>query len=82
MAFGNDLSFAGNIAVFGGMMTWLFLPQVLLRGENATLARNYWWTTPLLAVAAIVFYVVSLRLTTTLFRAKREQLMALMEGKG
>ena len=82
MAFGNDLSFAGNIAVFGGMMTWLFLPQVLLRGENATLARNYWWTTPLLAVAAIVFYVVSLRLTTTLFRVRREQLMALMEGKG
>ena len=78
---GNDLSFAGNLVVIGGMMLWIFLPQVLLH-PSPTLVQDYWWTTPLAAVAAFLFYAVSLRLTTTLFRARREQLMALLEGKG
>jgi hypothetical protein len=81
-ALGNDLSFAGNVVVIGGMMTWLFVPQVLLRSVTPALAQDYWWTTPLAAVAAVGFYLASLRFTTGLFRARREQLMALMEGKG
>ena len=81
-SFGNDLSFAGNITIIGGTMAWLFLPQILLRSSAATIARDFWWTTPLLAVAALIFYMMSLRLTATVFRARREQLMALMEGKG
>jgi hypothetical protein len=81
-ALGNDLSFAGNVVIIGGMMSLLFLPQLLLKGVSAEAARNNWWITPLLAVAALVFYGISLRLTTVLFRARREQIMALMEGKG
>jgi hypothetical protein len=81
-SFGNDLSFAGNLVIIGGMMGWLFLPQILFRDSAATLVRDYWWTTPLFAVAALLFYAVSLRFTTVLFRARREQLMALLEGKG
>ena len=81
-SFGNDLSFAGNIVVIGGMMAWLFVPQVLLKGDSAAEVLSYWWVTPLLAVGTLAFYMISLRLTTTLFRAKREELMALLEGKG
>jgi hypothetical protein len=81
-AMGNDLSLIGNVVIIGGMMGWLFLPQILLRAAPATLVGDYWWTTPLAALAALVFYIVSLRLTTALFRGRREELMTLMEGKG
>jgi len=81
-ALGNDLSLAGNVAVFGGTLAWLFLPGVFLVGEPSAIVQRYWWSTPLLAVVALVFYSASLRLTTSLFRAKREDLMVLMEGKG
>jgi hypothetical protein len=81
-ALGNDLSLAGNVVVLGGTLGWLFLPQLVVRGDAPALVQNYWWTTPLLAVAALIFYTVSLRLTTSLFRARREELMAMMEGKG
>jgi hypothetical protein len=79
---GNDLSLAGNIAVLGGTLGWLFLPQFLLGRTAPERVLAYWWITPLAAVAALVFYTVSLRLTTKLFLARREELMALMEGKG
>jgi hypothetical protein len=81
-ALGNDLSLAGNVVVLGGTLGWLFLPELVISGDPATLVGNYWWVTPLLAAAALIFYVVSLRFTTSLFRARREELMALMEGKG
>jgi hypothetical protein len=81
-SFGNDLSFAGNIVVIGGMLTLLFGPQVLAKMQPAFLSPAIWWTTPLTAVAAVVFYFASLRFTTALFRKRREQLMALLEGKG
>jgi hypothetical protein len=81
-AFGNDLSFAGNVVIIGGMLCWLFLPQVALRSVSATQVLDYWWVTPLAALAALLFYSVSLRLTTRLFRTRREELMALLEGKG
>jgi len=81
-ALGNDLSLTGNVVVLGGTLGWLFLPQLVVRGDSLALVRSFWWVTPLLAVAALIFYTVSLRLTTSLFRARREELMALMEGKG
>jgi len=80
-ALGNDLSLAGNVVILGGTLGWLFVPQLAIRGDTAVLLA-YWWVTPLLAAAAFIFYVVSLRLTTKLFRAHREELMALLEGKG
>ena len=81
-ALGNDLSLVGNLVVIGGMLGWLFLPQLLIHGDSAMLVQAYWWTTPLLAALALGFYTVSLRMTTQLFRGRREQLMSLMEGKG
>ena len=81
-ALGNDLSLAGNVVVLGGTMGWLFLPQLLVQSDAAAMVESYWWVTPLLAVAATAFYTVSLQSTTSLFRARREALMSLMEGKG
>ena len=81
-SFGNDLSFAGNLVVIGGMMTLLFGPQLLAKVQPAMVSPAYWWATPLLAVAAMIFYLASLRFTTALFRTRREQLMALFEGRG
>lgn len=81
-ALGNDLSLAGNVLVLGGTLAWLFLPRLLITGDPAAIIRNYWWSTPLLAVATFAFYLVSLRSTSALFRRKREDLMSLMEGKG
>ena len=80
-ALGNDLSLAGNVVILGGTFVWLFGPQLAIRGDTAALLA-YWWVTPLLAAAALIFYIVSLRFTTSLFRARREELMALLEGKG
>jgi ABC-type multidrug transport system fused ATPase/permease subunit len=81
-ALGNDLSLAGNVAILGSTLGCLFLPQLLPSGAVATMARDYWWAPALLAIAAVVFYAVSLRFTTALFRTRREELMSLMEGKG
>jgi hypothetical protein len=81
-ALGNDLSLAGNVAVLGGTFAWLFLPGLLIHGEAAAIVQSYWWTTLLLAGVAFAFYLASLRFTTSLFRARREALMAMMEGKG
>jgi hypothetical protein len=53
-----------------------------MRGDPSALVPNYWWVTPLLAVGALVFYAASLRFTSALFRARRERLMVMMEGKG
>jgi hypothetical protein len=80
--FGNDLSFAGNVVVMGGMFGLLLGPQILAKASPAMVSTAYWFATPLFAVIAAIFYFVSLRLTTALFRTKREELMVLMEGKG
>jgi hypothetical protein len=81
-SFGNDLSFAGNIVVIGGMLALLFGPQLAAKAWPAAVTPEYWWATPLLAGVAAVFYFASLRSASTLFRSRREQLMALMEGRG
>jgi len=81
-SFGNDLSFAGNIVIIGGMLTMLFGPQALATAWPAAVSPQYWWATPLLAVVAAGFYFASLRGASTLFRSRRERLMALMEGRG
>ena len=78
---GNDLSLAGNIVVIGGMLTFLFVPQIFGHALQPKIADAYWWTTPALGLAGAAFYFVSLRLTSGLFRSRREYLMALMEGK-
>ncbi len=81
-SFGNDLSFAGNIVVIGGMLSLLFLPQVVAKQWPNAITPDYWFVAIPAALLAAVFYFTSLHFATALFRAKREGLMVLLEGKG
>src|ERR1035441_3912722 len=81
-SFGNDLSFAANIVVIGGMLSLLFLPQLVAKQWPGALTPNYWFIAPMAALLAAVFYFTSLHFATALFRSKRESLMVLLEGKG
>jgi hypothetical protein len=80
-SFGNDLSFAGNIVVIGGMLSLLFLPQLAAKQWPNAITPDYWWAAPVAALLAAVFYFTSLHFATALFRIKRESLMVLLEGK-
>ena len=80
-AMGNDMSLMGNIVVIAGMLGALFTPQVLARVLPAAIAPENWWDMLPLAAAAFLFYVISLRATTTLFVSRREELLAVVEGR-
>ena len=48
--------------------------------EPATVL-NYWWAAVAFAVAAIVFYLYSLRLGAAVFVSRRERLLNALEGR-
>jgi hypothetical protein len=81
-SFGNDLSLGGNIVLIGGMLGSLFLPQALLRLAPAVVSADTWWEVVPLALAGIGFYAVSLKAAGPLFVARREKLLAVVEGRG
>jgi hypothetical protein len=78
---GNDLSLGGNIVLIGGMLMSIFLPQVLLRFVPGAVSADNWWGAIPLALAGIGFYVVTLRAAGPLFVARREKLLAVVEGR-
>lgn len=80
-AMGNDMSLMGNLVVIGGMMSALFTPQVLKKFLPAAVSPENWYCAYVLAAIAFGFYVISLRATATLFLSKREELLAVVEGK-
>ena len=74
---GNDLSLAGNIAMTGTLLPCLILPVVL---GPAVSTANWWMTFPPAALA-VAFYAASLRGASAVFPARRERLLAVLEGK-
>jgi len=80
-SFGNDLSLIGNIVFIGGMLTLLFVPRVLARVQPALVSPDLWWVPAALAPIGAVFYAVSLRLAGNVFRTRREQILAVVEGR-
>ena len=74
---GNDLSLAGNIAMMGTLLPCLILPVVL---GPAVSTANWWLTFPPAALA-VAFYWASLRGASAVFPARRERLLAVLEGK-
>ena len=78
---GNDLSLGGNIVLIGGMLSSMFLPQVLVRLAPAVVSPDNWWEVLPLALAGIGFYAISLRAAGPLFVARRERLLAVVEGR-
>jgi hypothetical protein len=80
-AMGNDLSAMGNVVLVGGMLIYMFLPQSLAKVYPAVTEPQQWWLAIPLVLASMAFYVFSLRVTCALFPKRREQLMAVVEGR-
>ena len=80
--FGNNLSPAANVLVVGGILGVLFLAIAIARSGHANDVLNYWWAPPLFLVISAIFYSVTLRAGSAMFVARRERLLAIIEGKG
>ncbi|MGO9260587.1 MAG: hypothetical protein ACLQU1_30410 [Bryobacteraceae bacterium] len=80
--FGNDLSFAGNATLLGGVFGLLLAGTLLAKRWPGIVSPDHWWATPPMAAAAIGLYFASLRSAAAVFRTRREQLMATVEGRG
>lgn len=78
---GNDLSLFGNLVMIGGMVVFLSLPHLLKRLDPALVSPDYWWWAVAPVLAAGLFYKISLRAAGRAFTQRREQLMAVMEGR-
>jgi hypothetical protein len=79
--FGNDLSLGGNILLIGGMLVAMFLPRVLYKVQPSLVSPESWWMLVPLPVLAIAFYVTSLKSAGPVFISRREQLLAVVEGR-
>lgn len=80
-SFGNDLSFVANIVVIGGLFLMLFTPRLLAMWLPAIVTPSFWWLYVLAGVAAYTLYRVSLGAASAIFRARREDLLAVLEGR-
>jgi len=80
-SFGNDLSLMGNIIIIGGVMGCLFGTQIVYKVVPAVFDGAHWWMWIAPPIAAVSFYSLSLRATCGLVSGKREQLMAIVEGR-
>ncbi len=81
-SFGNDLSLGGNIVLIGGVLVSIALPLALRQVAPAVVSPHNWWTGLGAALAAVAFFVFSLRAAQGLFRQRRERLLAVVEGRG
>jgi hypothetical protein len=80
-SFGNDLSFAGNVVVIGGVLSALFVPRLLAKAWPPAVAPENWWATIPTALLAMAFYTASMRRACSLFLKRRERLLAVVEGR-
>jgi hypothetical protein len=78
---GNDLSLAGNIALIGTMVVLLAGPMTLGQFRKGILTPERWWIVLALAALAAYFYLFSLRRAGAVLVARRERLLAVVEGK-
>jgi hypothetical protein len=76
--FGNDYSLAANVIGNGGLLLALFGCQFLGLAAGPRVLR-FWWVAPSFMVAAVILYVVSLRVAPTILLSRRERLLAVVE---
>jgi hypothetical protein len=79
--FGNDLSAAGNTVVIGGILVVMIGPQVLAHIWPAALAPDKWWMAIPAVLLAAAFYFSSLERAGEMLLARREKLLAIVEGR-
>jgi hypothetical protein len=80
-AMGNDLSLFGNIVVIGGVFFFMFGPMVWIKLVPGLYDPANWWLWIVPPAVAVAFYRVSLRMASDAFPGRREQLMAIVEGR-
>jgi hypothetical protein len=80
-SFGNDLSLPANILVIGGMLTFMFGPRVLVKVWPSALDPGRGWIVLLLLPLTVAFYRYTLRAAGALLGARREHLLAVVEGR-
>jgi hypothetical protein len=78
---GNDLSLMGNLILIGGMLVCMGGPQIVARTLPVAVDPRNWWIWLAAPVFGAMFYSVSLRRTCGLLTGKREELMAIVEGR-
>jgi len=79
--FGNDLSLGGNIVLIGGMMLAIFIPRLLYKFQPSLVTPEAWWMFLPLPLLALAFYLGTLRAAGPVFLTRREQLLAVVEGR-
>jgi len=78
---GNDLSLFGNIVLIGGVMLFMFSPMIWKAALPVMLDPGHWWLWLMPPVVAVMFYRVSLAMASAALTGRREQLMAIVEGR-
>jgi len=79
--FGNDLSAAGNTVLMGGGLVVVAAPRALLIAWPAALAPDKWWMAIPMVLLAAAFYFSSLKRAGAMLLARREKLLAIVEGR-
>jgi hypothetical protein len=67
--------------LIGGLIFCMAVPQALMAGFPAAVSPEFWWDVIPLAILAVVFYRLSLKATSSHFTARRERLLAVVEGR-
>jgi len=79
--FGNDLSLGGNVVLIGSMLCALLLPRLLHHFYPAAVSPQSWLLFLPLPVVAAALYRLSLNAAGPVFSARREKLLAVVEGR-
>jgi len=79
---GNDMSLGANILMIGSALGFLFLPQAIGRWQPWLLAPSNWFVMLVPFALALAFYRLSLELAGRRLAARRERLLAVVEGRG
>jgi len=80
-SFGNDLSLGGNLLVIGGVLLAMLLPRLLYAAYPAAVSPEGWWMAIPLPLLAAAFYFGTLQAAGPIFMARRERLLAVVEGR-
>jgi hypothetical protein len=80
VTFGNRLSAAGGAALCGGVAALFGLP-LALHGIGAAAVLRAWIVWPVFGLASCVWYVLTQGLAARAFGARREEMLAIIEGQ-
>lgn len=80
-SFGNNLSAAANVVVIGGILGFMFLAIFIGRTGHVKDIFNFWWVPPVFLAVSAIFYSFTLRAGSAVFVARRERLLAIIEGR-